>query len=536
LKPAAIFWSVIAKANQLAIFLKVIGDQQGKRWICLHLGILTNTIRYPDPPLARSRSCSFQAYASKANTGILQIAPDGRSLVTMRRLFKKNRFSMRAFMIRFCLCIALCWLVFSPAHAMDLAEAYRRALQHDARFASARAAYAAGREQLPQARARLLPTVTLEAGKTSYDANITYQGATSFQGGDRRYDNKEYGISLTQPLYQRSLFAAYRQSEARVALAEAEYRLAQHDLILRVTQTYLELLAAQDNLELAQRQKSTYQTQYDQSQAKLRAGAGTRIDVSDAHAKLDLAVSQEIAARNEVDVRRQALWKLVGVRVEKLPSLDAQLALKPPVPAEADKWIATAQEKNPRLNALRQALLAAEQEIMVARGAHHPTLDLNAGIANARSTGSVYTSAGSDSNVKSVGVQLKIPLFQGGGASSRVREAAALRDKVREELLDTQREVQVQVRQAHSGIYNGIAQIKALELAQGSSEEALKASRIGLQVGSRNILDVFNAESQLQTVRRDLARARYEYLLNILRLKAAAGTLGESDLKLMDRK
>ncbi|MEK7734714.1 MAG: TolC family protein, partial [Pseudomonadota bacterium] len=141
----------------------------------------------------------------------------------------------------------------------------------------------------------------------------------------------------------------------------------------------------------------------------------------------------------------------------------------------------------------------------------------------------------SDSTVKSVGVQLKIPLFQGGGASARVREAIALRDKAREEMEDTRREVQAQVRQTHAGIHSGLAQIRALELAEGSSEEALKASRVGLQVGSRNILDVFNAETQLQTVRRDLARARYEYLLNILRLKAAAGTLDENDLNLTTR-
>lgn len=420
----------------------------------------------------------------------------------------------------------------TAAAAMDLAQAYRHAQQHDARFASARATYAAGREQLPQARARLLPTVTLEAGKTNYDANVTYQGNTSFQGGDRKYENKEYGISLTQPLYQRSLYAAFRQSESRVALAEAEFRLAQHDLILRVTQVYLEMLAAQDNHRLVLSQKSTYQTQFDQAQARLNAGAGTRIEVSETRARLDLAISQEIAAHNEVDVRRQTLWKLTGKQVDQLPTLDKQFIPPPPEPAPVEKWQTLAEEKNPRLNALRHAVSAAEQEIQVARGAHHPTLDLNAGVANARSTGSVYTSAGSDSTVKSVGVQLKVPLFQGGGASAKVREAIALRDKAREEMEDTRREVQAQVRQAHAGIHSGQAQIRALELAEVSSTEALKASRIGLQVGSRNILDVFNAETQLQTVRRDLARARYEYLLNILRLKAAAGTLAENDLVL----
>ena len=421
------------------------------------------------------------------------------------------------------------------ANAMELAEAYRRAQQHDARIAAARAAHSAGREQLPQARARLLPTVTFEAGKTSYDANVTYQGNTTFQGGDRRYENREYGISLTQPLYQRSLFAAYRQSESRVALAEAEFQLAQHDLILRVTQVYLEMLAAQDSHRLVLSQQSTYQTQFDQAQARLKAGAGTRIEVSETRARLDLTISQEIAARNEVDVRRQTLWKLTGQQVSQLPEMGRQQTPKPPDPAQVEKWLALAEEKNPRLNALRHAVNAAEQEIQVARGAHHPTLDLNAGVANSRSTGSVYTSAGSDSSVKSVGIQLKIPLFQGGGASARVREAVALRDKAREEMEDTRREVQAQVRQAHAGIHSGLAQIRALELAEVSSEEAVKASRVGLQVGSRNILDVFNAETQLQTVRRDLARARYEYLLNILRLKAAAGTLGENDLTLTGR-
>ena len=275
------------------------------------------------------------------------------------------------------------------ANAMELAEAYRRAQQHDARIAAARAAHSAGREQLPQARARLLPTVTFEAGKTSYDANVTYQGNTTFQGGDRRYENREYGISLTQPLYQRSLFAAYRQSESRVALAEAEFQLAQHDLILRVTQVYLEMLAAQDSHRLVLSQQSTYQTQFDQAQARLKAGAGTRIEVSETRSRLDITISQEIAARNEVDVRRQTLWKLTGQQVSQLPEMGRQQTPKPPDPAQVEKWLALAEEKNPRLNALRHAVNAAEQEIQVARGAHHPTLDLNAGVANSRSTGSM---------------------------------------------------------------------------------------------------------------------------------------------------
>ncbi len=241
--------------------------------------------------------------------------------------------------------ILACAIWTRAANAMELTEAYQRAQQHDARFAAARAAHSAGREQLPQARARLLPTVTLEAGKTNYDANVTYQGNTSFQGGDRRYENREYGISLTQPLYQRSLYAAYRQSESRVALAEAEFQLAQHDLILRVTQVYLEMLAAQDSHRLVLSQKSTYQTQFDQAQARLGAGAGTRIEVSETRARLDLAISQEIAARNEVDVRRQTLWKLTGQQVAQLPEMGRQQTPRPPEPAQVEKWLTLAEEK-----------------------------------------------------------------------------------------------------------------------------------------------------------------------------------------------
>ena len=382
------------------------------------------------------------------------------------------------------------------ANAMELAEAYRRAQQHDARFAAARAAHSAGREQLPQARARLLPTVTLEAGKTSYDASVTYQGNTTFQGGDRRYENREYGISLTQPLYQRSLYAAYRQSESRVALAEAEFQLAQHDLILRVTQVYFEMLAAQDSHRLVLSQQSTYQTQFDQAQARLTAGAGTRIEVSETRARLDITISQEIAARNEVDVRRQTLWKLTGQQVSQLPEMDKQQTPKPPEPAQVEKWLALGEEKNPRLNALRHAVNAAEQEIQVARGAHHPTLRSQRRRGQCPFHRQRLHQRRQRQHREKRGRATQDSVVPGRrGQRPRARSHSAARQSARGDGRHAPRGAGAGPADPCRHPQRTGADPRA-GLAEGSSEEALKASRVGLQVGSRNILDVFNAETQ----------------------------------------
>ncbi len=426
------------------------------------------------------------------------------------------------------LCALACWS--APIPALDLLDAYRQALTHDARFAAARATHEAGLEKRSQGRAQLLPTLGLSGTATRYDAEITYDGATTFEGGARRYTRDEYELRLTQPLYRKQNLAAWREGKAQAALAESEYAVTRQELILRVAQVYFDVLAADDNLALAAAQKSVYLTQHDQAKARLEAGVAPITEMHEAKARADLAAAQEIAAGSEVAVRRRSFWKVTGMEAAGLSVLDARAALHTPNPDKPDDWIEKARMQNPDLQAVRENLRVAEQALEAAKAGHHPTLDLVAGYTATQDTGSVYTSAHSDSEWKSAGVQLQVPLYQGGYVNSRVREAAANRDRAREEIEDAARELTVRTEQAFLAVNDGLKRAEALREAVYSSKQALEATRAGLSAGTRNLVDVLNATQQLYGARRDHARARYDYLLGLLRLEAAAGQLSEEDV------
>lgn len=426
-------------------------------------------------------------------------------------------------------------LASSAVAALDLIEAAQRAQAHDAKFAAARAAYDAGKEKLPQGRAQLLPTLMLTGSRNQYDASLEYEGTTTFEGGNRRYNVKEYELSLTQPLYRPQNLAAYRQGQAQADLAEAQLITAKQELLLRVAQAYFDLLAARDGLALARSQRQAYLGQHEQARAKLSAGVAAITEVHEAKARADLATAQIIAAENELERRQRALWKITGIDAEVIADLAADVPLIGPDPADLNRWVEQARARNPDLQALRENLRVAEHELNRAQGAHHPTVDLVTAHSNNESSGSVYTSATSDNRVQSVGVKLQIPLYQGGHSASRVREAAAGRDKTREELEDAQREIVVQTQQAYRAVTSGMAQIEALSQAVLSSDNALEASRAGFKAGARNLVDVLNATQQTYNAKRDHARARYDYLFAHLKLRAIAGTLTEEDMAWVNR-
>ena len=418
----------------------------------------------------------------------------------------------------------------TAAYGEDLLGIYRLALAHDARWGAAQYAAEAGDEKLAQGRAALLPTFTVSGSKTYYDASIEYQASTPFVGGERSYDTQEYGANLTQPLYRKPNFALYLQGRAQAALARIQLATARTDLILRVAQAYFDVLFAQDARQLATAQVAAFQKEHDQAQARFKAGAVAITDVHETRARLDLSVSQEIAARNELQIKRQGLRRITGLPPVPLLSLKTSLSPLLPVPDNIDHWAATADERSPQVQAQRLALEVAEREVEKASGAHYPTVDAVANYTVNNSTGGVYTNVESDIKSKSVGIQVQIPLYQGGGMRSREREAVALREKAHEELTDARRLVSLQTRQAFLTVGSSIAQITAMEQAVTSSNGLLDATRASTKAGLKTRTDVLNAEQQLFSTKRDLARARYSYLLGMLQLKASAGTLAEADL------
>lgn len=415
------------------------------------------------------------------------------------------------------------------AYAADLLDIYRSAQSNDPVFAAARAAQQAGQEKLAQGRSLLMPSVNLSANSTSNDLTTQYRGATLFPGGNQRFNSHGYGVTLVQPLFRQQNWLAYSESELQVAQTDAQFKIAEQDLVLRAAQAYFDVLIAQDSVQLAEAQKTAISEQLAQARRNFEVGSATITDTHEAQARFDLTAAQHIAAQNNLEIKRSALQQLINALPQEIKPLGKQFKLEAPQPADMEKWVADAELNSPQLTVAQAAAELAAKEVTRNLGGHLPTLDLVANYSKNYANGSSF-GVGSDSTNKSVGVQLNLPLFQGGATNSKWREAEANRDRARQELENARRSVASQTRQAYLGVVSGIAQVKALQQALTSSESVLEASRLGQEVGVRTNLDVLNAQQQLYSTRRDLFQAEYNYLLSQLRLKAAVGSLGETEL------
>ncbi len=408
--------------------------------------------------------------------------------------------------------------VHSPVFADDLMQIYRAAQTRDAVFAGARAAQQAGKEKLTQGRSLLLPSVNLSANTTYNDLNSPLL--------TKKYNSHGYAVSVVQPLFREQNWATYQQADLQVAISEAQFKLAEQDVILRSAQTYFDVLIAQDTVQLTNAQKTAISQQLEQAKRNFEVGTSTITDTHEAQARFDLVVAQEIAAANNLELKRRALQQLVNGEVGELSALGSGFKLESPNPADVQKWVADAQLGNFQIVMAQAAEALAEQEVAKNRGGHLPTLDAVGNYSN--STGCSFSCG--DTKSVSVGLQLNVPLFSGGAIQSKWREADANREKAKQDLENTRRNVELQTRQAYLGVVSGIAQVQALQQALKSSESLLQASKLGQEVGVRTSLDVLNAQQQLFSTRRDLLQSQYNFLVSHLRLKAAVGSLAEADL------
>jgi outer membrane protein len=412
------------------------------------------------------------------------------------------------------------------AHAVDLLQVYKEALANDQVYAGARYTLEAGQEKTTQGRAGLLPTV---GAGGSYTRN--FQESSS--GGvdtTRRSTTNSYRIELTQPLFRWANWEQYQQSKLSSSASEAQFAQAQQDLIVRVAQAYFDLLAAQDTLASLQAQKTATSEQLASAKRNFEVGTATITDTHEAQARFDLITAQEFAAANDVEIKRAALQQIIGKPPAELARLKAGVKLEPPQPADPEKWITNAETQNYGVVAKQLALEIAQREVKKNRAGHLPTLDFVASRSHSNQQGNSLTVAGSVSNGNTVGLQWNMPLFAGFGVTSKVRESIALSEFARTDLENTRRTAAQGARQAYSGVHSGLSQVRALEAAETSSLSSLESNRLGYQVGVRINIDVLNAQQQLFATRRDLAKARYDTLVNSLKLKSAAGSLREEDL------
>ncbi|HUW29079.1 MAG TPA: TolC family outer membrane protein [Sulfuriferula sp.] len=412
------------------------------------------------------------------------------------------------------------------ALAADLSDIYHQAQSNDAAYASARAAYRAGVEKLPQGRAGLLPQASL-------NANVLHNDTHSSLFGDMNYTSRGAGVTLTQPIYRKQNWEQYEQAKQQVSVAEAQLASAAQDLILRTAQAYFDVLQSQDNINFVRAQKAAIGEQLAQAKRNFEVGTATITDSNEAQARSDLASAQEIAALNDLQIKQRALQRIIGTLPPKLAVLGDKLQLAPPSPANMDEWIARAEQGSPTLKAQRAGYEIARREVARNRAGHYPTLDAVASYSDNRNQN--FGSFQLNTKNAMIGVEFNLPLYQGGLVGSRVREAVANQDKAREDLEDARRQVDLNTSQAYLGVTSGEAQVKALEQALLSSQTSLDSTQLGLEVGVRTTVDVLNAQQQLYSAKRDLAAARYNYILSNLRLKAAAGTLSETDLGEVDK-
>ena len=412
--------------------------------------------------------------------------------------------------------IALTLALAPAAHATNLSDVFRDAQAYDAQYAAARAAREAGQEKAVQGRAGLLPNVNL-------GGNVRYNSLeSSLPGGDADYDSNGLSLTAAQPIYRKQNQVLYAQAKEQVKIADMQFRVAEQDLILRVAQAYFDVLESQDNIAFIDAQKSAITEQLAFAKRNFEVGTATITDTHEAQARYDLAVAQEIAEQNSLNIRLRALEKLIGKPAGTLDSLVDNKLLKIE-PGTLDEWAVRAAEGNLQAEIQRIARTIADQEVARNRAGHHPTLDAVAGytINNGQNFGATQV----DTRVASVGLELNLPIYQGGLTSSRVREAVANQEKARQDVEVATREAGLQARQAWLNVNSGGARVRALEQAVRSAEQLAVSSRRSFEAGVRTRLDILNAEQQAGVARRDLAEARFGYLIARVRLKALAGGL-----------
>ena len=399
------------------------------------------------------------------------------------------------------------------AAANDLIGIYRLALTSDPRFLAAAAENRAALEGPVQARAALLPK--LSAG---VDTSVDHDGIFG----------NTVSLSLTQPVYRRNLRIALEQADVRLQQADVQYASARQDLMLRASESYFMVLQAIDELSFARAREEAFGQQLEQSQQRFDVGLIAATDVEEARAGFDRARAEVIASENDLDTAREALRELTGDYHRVLASLDEDVPLALPEPADIEEWTTVALRQNLDVTVAELATRLAQQEIRRREAGHLPTIDVTGRFS--RNSGERFGNSPLHGNTGSFGVEVRLPLYQGGETASSTRESLHLHQRAIEEYERAKRQAHRQTRDAFLGVKSGISRVEALEQAVRSAESAKAAIEAGFQVGTRTSVDVLNADRDLFEARRDHAVARYAYILDVLRLKRAAGTLAEEDL------
>ncbi len=429
--------------------------------------------------------------------------------------------------------VALACVAASGVRAQSLPELYEAARSYDAAYLAARAQTGAAKFRAAQADSRLLPNVGLSAGGSRTETSSPFPPSGA---NDRRSLNTlQTGVRATQPLYNPGYSVLIEQSRRALDLSTADLDIAEQDLIVRVAQAYFDVLAAQDTLTTAQANKRAISEQLASAKRNFEVGTATITDTREAQARFDLAGAQELAAENDLQSKRIALDVVVGRSNVKPLALATPVALPAVVPADVNAWVSAADEQHPGVRKARLALEIAKLDTAKARADDGLTVDLVGSAGAARNTGTGSNPAPGNSYQGKLEVLLAMPLYTGGSLQNRIKETLALEEKTRNDYDTAKRSVAQATRVTYFGLQSLHAQVKAFEAAESSSQLALEATQLGYKVGVRVNLDVLNAQTQLFTTKRDLAKARYDVVLSGLKLRQASGQLQPEDVTAVDR-
>ena len=436
-------------------------------------------------------------------------------------------------MIKRYACITLL-LISTFAHAeepvLSLLDIYQLALKNDATLASATYENKAAQELIEQAKALYRPNVNFNASVSASQTDIRFLTANNPFRSDGRssFEGYTYGVEARQPIYRKDSLVQIDQSRIQVSQSDKTLNLAQQTLIVRSTQAYFDVLLSQDRIDLINAQKIAIQGQLDQAKANFDVGTATITDVNEAQARYDLVLAQEIATINQLDIAKHTLETIIGGTASQLATVKADLKTNT-LKQAMNQWVEAAQINNLNVQLQNDAMKLAEQNVKRASAGHLPTLDAVASYTDNYANGSP-NGFGSELKNGTVSLQLQVPIYLGGSINSRERQAALSLQRAVDDLDLARRQATLETQRAYLNLNSSIAQVKAFEQALKSSQTQLDSTKLGYEVGVRTSVDVLNAQQQLFSAKRDLLEARYNYLVNIIRLKAATGLVTEADL------
>jgi outer membrane protein, protease secretion system len=419
-----------------------------------------------------------------------------------------------------------------PASAIGLIEAYESALQNDPTYRSAMHENEAGQQNEKLGRSNLLPSVSLSYG-TFHNRSDNTQPQASFLGGGEitthpTYDSESGAISLRQPLFNLDGLARYKQGLAQANYSNAVFSFRKQDLLIRLVGAYADAQYAEYQLALMQAQRDAYGEQMRVNERMFQKGEGTRTDMLETKAKLDVAEAQVIEAQDNVTVARNTLASIVGSDITQLDPLSENFRVKPMQPANFEDWKAIALKNNAEIAAQQYALETAHQEVNKNIAGHAPRIDFIAQVTKGKSE--TFSTLNQDIVNHSVGFQLSMPIYTGGSVLAATTQATANYEKAKADLEAKTNQVLVDLRKQYSLALSSMMKIDALVKSVQSASLLVEATRQSIKGGVRINLDLLNAQQQLYSSKRDLAQARYNYLLSYLRLRSAAGTLSADDV------